>query len=138
MSDTASDNKDLVSPPASRDRVTDERSREGASPPSGSVPHGAGAFTPGPWRVVDIPMYPQEGIVGPSGEHVAEMGHDGEARHGRERHDARLIAAAPDLYEALGRALDNLETIDGRTKGDKLRLCDVRAVLTAALAKVQP
>jgi hypothetical protein len=102
-------NRDLGAPPASQDRVTDERSREGASPPSGSVPHGAGAFTPAPWLNYEgdiwdvledgcpgVPLYkPDYGIYRRWGRKFQD---------GEQAANAHLIAAAPELFEALSEA----------------------------------
>ncbi len=58
--------------------------------------------TPGPWIKVGM-MNSQLGIIGPMGEPVANI-----CRTPVEKYDARLIAAAPELLEALREVEDYL------------------------------
>jgi hypothetical protein len=92
------DNKGM-SPPASQDRVTDERSQSALSPPSGSVPTGA-RFTPGPWHVVE-----GHSIVSIKADGI-DIADTSSKRYYQsfdqtDRANAHLIAAAPDMFEAL-------------------------------------
>lgn len=62
-------------------------------------------FTKGPWdasRAAD--SYEQRQVYGSDHEHVANV-INGSAIPGRTTANARLIAAAPDLYEALANVL---------------------------------
>lgn len=68
-------------------------------------------WTPGPWAVRDA-----RGIRGANGECVASTYCAAPAE------DAHLIAAAPDLYEALKRAAMWIEAGNDRT-GPVLRQC---------------
>lgn len=92
------------------DRVTDERSREGASPPSGSVPTGAGAFTPAPWR------FDGRNLVGGNGERVVFSGHIGLAIGPRPHGwpNDNLLLAAPDLYAAVQALVNAIDYPNGR------------------------
>ena len=57
------------------------------------------AHTPGPWRVIETHLLPHDG------DHVADMSNGlmvvANAKLGAPLADARLIAAAPKLLEAL-------------------------------------
>jgi len=60
------------------------------------------AATQGEWRTcTTLSVYPDHAIIGPLGEPVAEMGHDGEQRHHHEAEDARLICLAVNSLPAL-------------------------------------
>lgn len=102
--------------------------------PDGRVPTGA-RFTPGPWRFSGWPIEAytdgEPGIV--IRETVAFMD-----RSNDERRDAnaRLIAAAPDLFEACDAALTFIANTRGKLAGlyrDKLR-----AALAAASVDTRP
>lgn len=83
------------------------------------------AFTPGPWCVAtgkNISVGPVGG-----GQRVALCNYDNGST---EKANARLIAAAPDLYAALDRLLSNGDVRDAMHKGE---LKQARA----ALARVQ-
>jgi hypothetical protein len=60
-------------------------------------------FTPGPWKVFGIrarfATISQADALGRPSRHIAEMSWDNHDEHAP--HDAALIAAAPDLLEAL-------------------------------------
>ncbi len=100
------------------------------------MPDMANKHTPGPWSVFDLVFRDQTyGIDGPQGEAVVFFGYD--STDGiRRLEDARLIAAAPDLLEALDELLR--ETVDMDLKygielseGEEL----ARAKALAAIAK---
>lgn len=70
------------------------------------------AATPGPWRIADMWGYASETIAaGHAAQYVAvaEMGNDGEPRHGRERDDAALIVAAVNALPTLLSTIRDLE-----------------------------
>ena len=108
--------------------------------PDGSVSTSAG-HTPGPWQVsgtrhsgdLRIGRDTRLHAVGPDEDAVAMVFYD--MKTGRGLKDARLIAAAPDMLNAIRAVTYQLCSIEGRTKGDKLRICDQIAVLNAAIAK---
>ena len=138
----------IGAPPASQDRATDApHGAAKASPPSGSVSTGAG-FTAGPWEVhpgtdglgrimsldICLPSEPED-----RGAAVVASVFAGEDT-------ARLIAAAPDLYEALETERVRLEEeltdlwADGQrmgsTKDEKARIAEIKkALATLALAR---
>lgn len=60
-------------------------------------------FTPGKWTVCEDVF--GEYVVNESGDHVCEVCSTTD--------DARLIAAAPDLYEALVECVDRIDTFYG-------------------------
>jgi hypothetical protein len=143
---------------ASGDRATDapHGAAEEASPPSGSVPTGAGAFTPAPWRV-DNPVLPRDGWGAREGEDRCELTclphptFDAIEIYARRQRDdyaeheanARLIAAAPDLYEALleAKGLADMAVMsddqEGTPSEDQAALEKLRAKIGAALAKAR-
>ena len=102
------------------------------------------AFTPGPWRTDDAPNEQDDYCVwAPDGAFLANVGNGeksvaGEARpHGGDciafdvttRANAKLLAAAPDLYAALAEALQD---------GFKHKLSiPVKERMRAALAKAE-
>ena len=71
--------------------------------------------TPGPWRVDESHI---NGSINAGKRHVAMANfyncHDEEVRVTREHQEAnaQLISAAPDLFEALKKAIDALERAD--------------------------
>ena len=126
-------------PPAPQDRVTDERSPEAGSPPSGSVPTGAG-FVPGPWKTDDD----WDATIGQrvtccvdgrtftvcQAETPIQGGH---ARHDLRKANARLIAAAPELFAACEKALNYI----ANTEGEYGITLDTGIFLRAALTKAR-
>jgi hypothetical protein len=100
-------------------------------------------FTPGPWLVdeggIRCDHSHNYGIVAQVHEgHVySEYTSDSPTLDFANAADARLVAAAPELYDTIRRVADQLVSIEGRTKGDRLRLRDQLAVLRAALAKAR-
>lgn len=93
--------------------------------------------TPGPWHVG---MRPGPMIYGPKGEQVADLSADLLMVEERQA-NLRLIAAAPDLLEALTDALGMLDHYmsgradnwDGSTKGQaRSTLVDGRAAIAKA------
>ena len=97
-------------------------------------------FTPGPWTAPTD--HPSE-VECPSGESVATCWHEGAAGMivrlkgvlpcslKESRANASLIAAAPDLYEALVMWLDRIKSPDGPDMQALLHMTD------AALAKAR-
>lgn len=91
------------------------------------------AFTPGPWFVK--PYQPENGGTKYS------VTHDGEQTCcSWNEANARLIAAAPDLYEALDllRIFLDRRSAAGQKGITQSQMDDVEAKARAALAKVQP
>lgn len=104
-------------------------------------------FTPGPWHVVDATVAESRWVVGtaddcsvataePAGPWVSHEEADG---------NARLIAAAPDLYEALDTSWQLIaELEEAITNGLKLLPADVERIAKccadnrAALSKARP
>lgn len=91
------------------------------------VGHGS-TWTPGPWKAFPA------GVGEENGAGVAMLWRDGAEREA----NARMIAAAPDLYEALREAVDLSEQL--RAEHDWDRLPEAQAMLDkmeAALAKAR-
>ena len=92
------------------------------------------AFTPGPWRVYRTATGFVMGIGDDSGDGITDgrfalwRGHDDEAEA-----NARLIAAAPDMYEALKLAYRNFEGFGGTDGHDKAN--EALPIIRAAIAK---
>jgi hypothetical protein len=82
-------------------------------------------FTPGPWSVADWM------IVGGNGEYVARMTWD------NEEPNARLIAAAPDLFLALQAAAEYLDGIPESAAGGDDDAVRIARNAFAALAKAR-
>ena len=99
-----SENKDLDgAPPASQDRATDApHGAASASPPSGSVSTGAG-HTPGPWAVNCSHIYAPDGAIIATVHNPGSKASDYPLVANRN-----LMAAAPDLAEALAKALPRM------------------------------
>ena len=100
-------------------------------------------FTPGPWRTIDGDSVVN--VVGPEGQPIAAT----TSKAYYERHDAedkanaRLISAAPELYEALSAVVVGEPGMENALWGDlpdeaagtiTIRLRDIRKA-RAALAK---
>lgn len=73
-------------------------------------------FTPGPWQT--DPECGHESVLGPNGAMVADCAIFGlskqfRARGGDNVANAHLIAAAPDLYEALAALVSSITAITG-------------------------
>lgn len=64
--------------------------------------------TPGPWRVRGKTFNLQIAIVGPSGELSDSIAYAW-GQNGEAEANARLIAAAPELLEALGGCIQHME-----------------------------
>ena len=86
-------------------------------------------FTPGPWHIYGLPV--QARILGPNGEAVAacRAKYRDDASAATRNANARLIAAAPELYEALH---DMVHAFRDENEGQT----DALAYARAALAKV--
>ena len=91
----------------------------------------ASKHTPGPWK------WMMGGIVGVKRDKHDQtvpsvVNHNGLGRQGTEtEHNARLIAAAPELLEALDALLN------ARWQGDQTVLTDAQAKARAAIAKAR-
>ena len=62
------------------------------------------SFTPGPWETSRRYSHAVRWLIHPAGRpqwSVASVPHGGPTQHDRHDADAHLIAAAPDLYDAL-------------------------------------
>lgn len=101
-------------------------------------------FTPGPWEADLLSFgdsYPIRCPKRPNRPHtVARVLKQGSAIHSEPRANARLIAAAPELYAALeriaGPGLSGWGKDDTSTSGDGHQRC--REIARAALAKAHP
>lgn len=93
-------------------------------------------FTPGPWRVSDrVQDYaPQVRVMPERGRAVAFIEEcDGkDAPHEERRANARLIAAAPEMYEPLRLLLDDFESVMDKTTTPILGRGKARAALAKA------
>lgn len=90
-------------------------------------------FTPGPWRLHAGSIISPEYDDMPDGYSIAVIEDDGgyEAPIEQRPANARLIASAPDLYEALKLALEIIEGCDPDTRRK------VEPTLKAALKKAE-
>lgn len=97
---------------------------------------GVAPATPGPWEIKEFGG-PQ--ISGPDGYAVATMwgALSVDELKGQDLANARLIAAAPDLVEALEKALKYLDGSNPLNVSGGYRNCDLRDDLRAALAKAR-
>ncbi len=86
--------------------------------------------TPGPWKHTYMPRLSV--IHGPNGEHVADTGAWRDDEHPEMRANAHLIAAAPDLLEALEVLIANAEV-----NYDARQWLDGKAKARAAIAKAK-
>lgn len=85
--------------------------------------------TPGPWHVTAGP-YPRE-IRADDGPFIASV-YDLGVTYGERNANARLLAAAPELLDALKEAADWIATHGDTLPASAMKLS---AVLTAAIAK---
>lgn len=93
---------------------------------------GSAAHTPGPWTT----QATEHGITvySTAGRDVADVLSDG----GSEAiADARLIAAAPELLEALRRAEAAIKyaVAAANSEADYVRICEIQDAVSAAIAK---
>lgn len=95
--------------------------------------------TPGPWHVVDGST-----VAGPAGNVVAECcGYSEKAtdpvqrKQGARESNARLIAAAPELYDACRAFRKEWQDSEKREHVDWEVMCDVAADILAALDKAE-
>ena len=91
-------------------------------------------WTPGPWEAMDKGFHPYPYVCGPEDDY----------EYGKDRpvvaylvgmnipHNAHLIAAAPDLYEALEWCIKSLEFSYTGTASDSEIPQDIRAALAKA------
>jgi hypothetical protein len=100
--------------------------------------------TPGPWTRAKEPIGDMD-MVGPNGECIiggcgccgSPFGVDGDPDSTDA--NAHLIAAAPDLLEALEAAYMILNSLDPEdSPGGRQRLADTLATIRAAIAKAKP
>lgn len=106
------------------------------------------AFTPGPWSTKPKRFSPDglgnQGVNDANGNCIATVliHASAQAEGPRRLADARLIAAAPDLLEALQKALSALAPLSGDHFNPVYsvnELREARAIVEAAIAKaVQP
>jgi hypothetical protein len=99
-------------------------------------------FTPGPWETAAkperwgldycVPIYADHA---PSGDRMPAVAHGSQTKEGKAlmRANARLIAAAPTLYDALAAALPWLEQ-----RGNDEVVAMARAALARARGEVTP
>lgn len=99
--------------------------------------HPENEWTPGPWSVADNGFWVVRGML--SDEKLIAKVAFGDVGYARERANARLIAAAPELFEALAEAKAALHQHyvdwDGEPE-DAVPLQLARDKAGAALAKV--
>lgn len=89
------------------------------------------SHTPGPWEAIETPESSHQRFVVAAGrERIASLYLPGNAD------DASLIAASPDLLNALGRALFHA-TLRGWNTTEGHELADVYAQMKAAIAKAE-
>lgn len=93
---------------------------------------GATPFTPGPWHVASGSVYVNRVPAGVEGICIAHMDRDEPATRPTERDaNARLIAAAPSLYEALDALLALVRARQLSAPLDKEGAVDVGALTYA-------
>lgn len=94
--------------------------------------------TPGPWK---HSWQPRLSVIhGPNGEHIADTGAWRDDEHPEMRANGDLLAAAPDLLEALEDALKCFQISTdyemSAAKATKFR-CEMRKKARAAIAKAK-
>lgn len=87
--------------------------------------------TPGPW---DLMSGMPTNVIGSSGIRVARCDFDGDFSHPECAANAHLIAAAPDMYEALERAMSYLIVLAG---SDDSEAKEIIIACQAAIAKAE-
>jgi hypothetical protein len=98
----------------------------------------APSWTPGPWHVSSTHLAAAYDIGAENGANIARV--SGPTENGAEefRANARLIAAAPDLYEALKRCVEYFDIrYARRLPGQNDDYCDNVDRVNAALAKAR-
>lgn len=90
-------------------------------------------FTPGPWHVVTASSCGDDWSVASTGNFVIETTNIKADEIGDEAADARLIAASPDLLEALQEILVDFTALDKGNVGRSLRsIARARAAIRKA------
>ena len=93
--------------------------------------------TPGPWKFEELTAQDGDGYILTEGDEVVIVHHGGAYSKGLQRDEvlanARLIAAAPDLLEALEDAREELEWYETELAGE----CYNNPKLNAAIAKAR-
>ena len=86
--------------------------------------------TPGPWELVDAArprIYHKEDVIATvEPDHVGKLACD---------RNARLIAAAPTMYDLLSAAYNALGDCEKALGGDMPRLAELRGEIRAAIAR---
>jgi hypothetical protein len=144
MTDKPDDNKGLGAPAASRHRATDPSDGAAkASPRFASVSTGAASYTPGPWWVEDR-RHVQANRGG--GALQVQAQHRGEGSSycvasvnfwEATEANASLIAAAPDLFEALESQVIAFTNLAGNVGFSSADIADCTAQARAALTKAR-
>lgn len=98
--------------------------------------------TPGPWetkRAATPEAFPQFGVYAENGNghDLAHVVSHGTARHAETEANARLIAAAPDLLEALQKLTDVLADVYSSEAQAKRALCSASKAARTAIAKAE-
>jgi hypothetical protein len=92
-------------------------------------------YTKGEWRVVADPLGKFTDIFGEIGMPITTITHSG-MNIGQDIANAHLIAAAPDMYEALKMALDALRALLYEHPDDDIGSAQ-KEVIEKALAKAE-
>ena len=90
-------------------------------------------FTPGPWTATSYPDSLEASVLAPicGTEAIGEIAWIGENNFKTQAEaNAHLIAAAPEMYEALEQCLERLEVIDPARLSN--RIANAKAVLAKA------
>ena len=88
-----------------------------------------GNWTPGPWKVLE-----PDQVRGQYGEWICSC-EGGHHRLAKDRANARIIAAAPELLGALEACADWAESRDGSPEADEEALHQIRKQILAAIAQ---
>jgi predicted adenine nucleotide alpha hydrolase (AANH) superfamily ATPase len=101
----------------------------------------AAKFTPGPWKYVatsDSQLIQQTRTDLLVAEVAQDETYDEAADVAEAEANAHLIAAAPELFEALTKILKHVEDMELERKGNQCTLCHTyRMIGHAALAKAE-